>query len=119
MSQKLLEEITADQLKNRAGFKVGDYVRVHTKIKEGDKERIQIFAGIIIAHRGRGIAEVINVRRIASGEGVERIFPVNSPFIEKIEVERTSVSRRARLYYLRDRVGKGAMEVKVVGRGGE
>jgi len=91
---------------------VGDGVKVHTKVREGDKERVQLFAGIVIARKGHGIHESFTVRRISYGEGVERVFPVNSPNIEKIEVERVSQVMKARLYYLRDRHGKSATKVK-------
>jgi large subunit ribosomal protein L19 len=91
---------------------VGDTVRVHTKVVEGDKERIQVFAGIVIGRRGRGLNENFTVRRISYGEGVERVFPVNSPRVEKIEVERQGKVRRAKLTYLRKRIGKGATAVK-------
>ena len=113
MNQDLLKEITKDQIKSDvANFKVGDGVRVHAKVREGDKERIQVFAGIVIARKGSGIHETFTVRRISYGEGVERVFPLNSPNIEKIEVERESVPMKARLYYLRDRIGKEATKVK-------
>ena len=113
MNQELLKEITKDQIKaDMTSFKVGDGVRVHTKVREGDKERIQIFAGIVIARKGSGIHESFTVRRISYGEGVERVFPVNSPNIAQIEVDRESVPMRARLYYLRDRIGKQASKVK-------
>ncbi len=113
MNQDLLKEITKDQIKtDTVNFKVGDGVKVHTKVREGDKERIQIFAGIVIARKGSGIHETFTVRRISYGEGVERVFPVNSPNIAKIEVDRESVPMRARLYYLRDRIGKEASKVK-------
>lgn len=113
MSQAILESITKDQLKDdRADFKVGDGVRVHLKVKEGDKTRIQIFAGIVIARKGGGLQETFTVRRIASGVGVEKVFPVHSPTIEKIEVDRESVTMRARMYYMRDRIGKAANQVK-------
>jgi len=109
----IIQEITANQVKHKvAPFKVGDGVRVHTKVREGDKERVQIFAGVVIAHKGSGIHETFTVRRISYGEGVERVFPVNSPNLEKIEIEKTSENGRARLYYLRDRTGKAAMAVK-------
>lgn len=109
----IIKEITAPQVKNDLPpFKVGDGVKVHTKVREGDKERIQLFAGIVIARKGHGIHESFTVRRISYGEGVERVFPVNSPNIEKIEIERESVPMRARLYYLRDRKGKAAMAIK-------
>ncbi|MDR0535709.1 MAG: 50S ribosomal protein L19 [Puniceicoccales bacterium] len=112
MSQQILSSVTKSQLKSRAPFKVGDGVKVHTKVKEGDKERTQIFAGIVIARQGGGIAETFTVRRISYGEGVERVFPVHSPLIEKVVVDRLSVPMKARLYYLRDRVGKSATKVK-------
>ena len=87
-------------------------MKVHVRVREGDKERIQIFAGIVISRKGSGIHESFTVRRIASGVGVERVFPVNSPLIDKIEVDRESITMRARMYYLRDRVGKEATKVK-------
>ncbi|MBX3739163.1 MAG: 50S ribosomal protein L19 [Candidatus Didemnitutus sp.] len=109
----IVQELSAAQVKHAtAPFKVGDGVRVHTKVREGDKERVQIFAGVVIAHKGTGINETFTVRRISYGEGVERVFPVNSPNVEKIEVERDSEPGKARLYYLRDRTGKAAMAVK-------
>ncbi|MCD8482022.1 MAG: 50S ribosomal protein L19 [Verrucomicrobia bacterium] len=109
----IINELTQEQLKDdRSQFKVGDGVRVHAKVREGNKERIQVFAGIVIARKGSGIHETFTVRRISFGEGVERVFPVHSPNIEKIEVDRESVTMRARMYYLRDRVGKAANKVK-------
>ncbi len=87
-------------------------MRVHTKVREGEKERIQVFSGIVIARKGHGIHEAFTVRRISYGEGVERVFPVHSPNIDKIEIERESEVMRARLYYLRDRIGKKAVQVK-------
>jgi len=113
MSQALFDKIESEQFrKNPLNFSVGDSVRVHTKVVEGDKERIQVFAGVVIGRRGRGLNENFTVRRISYGEGVERIFPVNSPRVEKIEVERRGSVRRAKLTYLRKRVGKGATAVK-------
>ncbi len=113
MNQELLQKIeAADQREKPLEFSVGDTVRVHTKVVEGEKERIQVFAGIVIGRRGRGGAERFTVRRISYGEGVERVFPVNSPRIEKIDVERRGSVRRAKLTYLRDRIGKAAMLVK-------
>ena len=109
----IISQITAEQVKKDiTPFKVGDGVRVHTKVREGDKERIQIYSGIVIARKGHGIHETFTVRRISYGEGVERVFPVNSPNIEKVEVERESEPMRARLYYLRRRTGKAAVAVK-------
>ncbi|MFN5296853.1 MAG: 50S ribosomal protein L19 [Planctomycetaceae bacterium] len=87
-------------------FNIGDTVNVHTRILEGDKERIQIFSGLVIARRGTGTREMFTVRRIVAGEGVERTFPVNSPKIARLEVLRHGRVRRAKLFYLRDRVGK-------------
>jgi len=113
MSQAILEEIVSDQLKeDRADFKVGDGVRVHLKVKEGEKTRIQVFAGIVIARKGGGIHETFTVRRIASGVGVEKVFPVHSPTIEKVEIDRESIVMRARMYYMRNRIGKAANQVK-------
>jgi large subunit ribosomal protein L19 len=87
-------------------LKVGDTLDVHYKIIEGDKERVQIFQGVLIAQKGRGINKMITVRRIVANEGVERIFPLNSPRVEKVDVLRRAEVRRAKLYYLRDRQGK-------------
>jgi len=116
----IISEITSAQVKKDiTPFKVGDGVRVHTKVREGDKERVQIYSGIVIARKGHGIHETFTVRRISYGEGVERVFPVNSPNIEKIEVERESEVMKARLYYLRDRTGKAAVAVKVRENRGE
>jgi large subunit ribosomal protein L19 len=113
MNQALQDKIEREQFrKDKVDFAVGDTVRVHTKVKEGDKERIQVFSGVVIARRGRGLNETFTVRRISYGEGVERVFPIHSPRIEKIEVERRGDVRRAKLTYLRKRVGKGATLVK-------
>ena len=109
----IIKEITAVQIRNVPSFKVGDGVKVHTKVREGDKERVQLFSGIVIARKGHGTPETYTVRRISYGEGVERVFPVNSPNIEKIEVDRESEIGRARLYHLRDLKGKAAMQVNV------
>jgi large subunit ribosomal protein L19 len=109
---KLIEKIEGEQLKKQVPFHVGDSVKVHTRVREGEKERTQIFAGIVIGHKGRGVNESFTVRRISYGEGVERVFPVNSPRIEKIEVEREGKVRRAKLFYLRGRKGKEALFVK-------
>ncbi|MFN7292504.1 MAG: 50S ribosomal protein L19 [Pirellula sp.] len=107
MSQKLLQLVEQSSLKpNVDAFEIGDTVDVHTKIQEGNKERIQIFNGTVIAKSGSGTREMFVVRRIVAGEGVERKFPLHSPKIEKIEVKRRSVVRRAKLYFLRDRTGK-------------
>jgi large subunit ribosomal protein L19 len=89
-------------------FSPGDSVRVHVKVREGEKERIQVFAGVVIARRSGGARETFTVRKISSGIGVERIFPLHSPVIDRIEVERKGAVRRAKLYYLRGRKGKAA-----------
>src|SRR5437660_6735844 len=114
MNQALLDKIESEQFRkdSSANFGVGDSVRVHTKVVEGDKERIQIFSGVVIGRRGRGLNEMFTVRRISYGEGVERVFPVHSPRVDKIEVERKGKTRRAKLTYLRKRLGKGATLVK-------
>jgi large subunit ribosomal protein L19 len=113
MNQALLDKIQSEQFrKDDAKFGVGDSVKVHTKVVEGDKERIQIFSGVVIGKRGRGLNETFTVRRISYGEGVERIFPLHSPRVDKIEVERQGAVRRAKLTYLRNRLGKGATLVK-------
>jgi large subunit ribosomal protein L19 len=107
MSQKILEMVEKPSLKpDVPEFQIGDTVDVHTRILEGDKERIQIFNGTVIARSGSGTREMFVVRRIVQGEGVERKFPLHSPRIAKIEVKRSGVVRRAKLYFLRDRVGK-------------
>ena len=98
------------------GFRSGDTVKVHVKIKEGDKYRIQVFEGVIIARKNNGISSTFTVRKVSSGYGVERIFPTHSPIIEKLEVIKSGKVRRARLYYLRGRRGKAA-RLKEVGRG--
>jgi large subunit ribosomal protein L19 len=113
MNQALLDKIEKEQYRKEAAvFNVGDSVKVHTKVVEGDKERIQIFAGVVIGRRGHGLGESFTVRRISYGEGVERIFPLHSPRVDKVEVERQGNVRRAKLTYLRKRIGKGATLVK-------
>jgi large subunit ribosomal protein L19 len=113
MNQAILDKIESEQFrKDKAEFGIGDSVRVHTKVVEGDKERIQVFSGVVIGRRGRGLNQMFTVRRISYGEGVERVFPVHSPRVDKIEVERKGSVRRAKLTYLRKRVGKGATLVK-------
>lgn len=107
MRNELLEHVESECLKpNPPQFEVGDTVDVHTKIMEGDKERIQIFNGTVIAKSGSGTREMFVVRRIVAGEGVERKFPLHSPRIDKVEVKRKGVVRRAKLHFLRNRVGK-------------
>jgi large subunit ribosomal protein L19 len=116
----IIKEVTAVQVKKDVTpFKVGDGVKVHTKVREGDKERVQVYSGIVISRKGSGIHETFTVRRISYGEGVERVFPVNSPNIEKIEVERVSEPMKARLFYLRRRLGKAAVAIKEKDRAAE
>jgi large subunit ribosomal protein L19 len=107
VNRKTLALVEASSLKPEVpSFNIGDTVDVHTRILEGDKERIQIFSGVVIAKAGAGSRETFTVRRIVAGEGVERKFPVHSPKLATIEVKRSGVTRRAKLYYLRDRSGK-------------
>ena len=106
---EILESVVADQLNADAEssqFTIGDTLNVHVRIIEGDKERIQVYQGVLIADRGRGVNRMITVRRIVANEGVERIFPLHSPRIAKLEVVRRGDARRSKLYYLRQRVGK-------------
>ncbi|MCK9254073.1 MAG: 50S ribosomal protein L19 [Clostridiaceae bacterium] len=105
----LIQAIESEQLKNAyPDVSIGDYVKVHLKIKEGNRERIQVFEGTVIARKGGGLSETLTVRRLSYGVGVERILPIHSPKIERIEIVRKGRVRRAKLYYLRDRVGKAA-----------
>jgi|UniRef100_UPI003782DA1C large subunit ribosomal protein L19 len=114
---KIIEKINQEQVKKEVtAFNVGDTIKVHTRVVEGDKERIQIFAGIVIARKGHGINEAFTVRKISYGEGVERVFPLHSPKVAKIEITKTGRVRRARLHYLRQRQGKEAMSVKEQGQ---
>lgn len=109
----IIQKIEKEQMKEKvAAFNVGDQVKVHTRVVEGGKERIQIFAGIVLAKKGSGVGQSFTVRKISYGEGVERVFPVHSPKIARIEVTQRGKVRRARLHYLRDRVGKQATQVK-------
>ncbi|MCI9513587.1 MAG: 50S ribosomal protein L19 [Oscillospiraceae bacterium] len=104
----LIKELTKSQLKEAVSVTVGDTVRVHVKVKEGSRERVQVFEGTVIAKKHGGIEETFTVRRISYGVGVEKVFPLHSPTIVKIETVRHGFVRRAKLYYLRDRVGKAA-----------
>ena len=105
----IVDKIRNEQLKaDVADFAVGDTVKVFVKIVEGENERIQLFTGTVIARRGAGLEETFTVRRVSAGEGVERVFPLHSPRIDHIEVVRSGRVRRAKLYYLRDKVGKAA-----------
>jgi large subunit ribosomal protein L19 len=113
MSQKIMELVEKASMKAEVPeFEIGDTVDVHTKILEGNKERIQIFSGVVIGRSGGGTREMFIVRRIVAGEGVERKFPLHSPKIDKIEVKRKSVVRRAKLYYMRERSGKATRLVE-------
>src|SRR5438876_9206030 len=120
MTNNLLRHVESQYLKKDIPqFRVGDTVDVHTRIVEGDKERIQIFSGTVIMKRGSGINETFTVRRIVNNEGVERIFPLHSPFMAKVLVKRSGTTRRAKLFYLRQRVGKSVRlteERKVAGK---
>ena len=107
-AQDIIKSIEDAQLREVAEFKTGDTLRVHAKVKEGNRERIQVFEGTVIKRQNGGARETFTVRKQASGVGVEKTWPVHSPIIEKIEVVRRGKVRRAKLYYLRDRVGKAA-----------
>ena len=105
----IIETLEREQLRNDIPeFRSGDTVRVHVKVIEGKTERIQVFEGTIIARKGSGVSETFTVRRVSYGVGIERVFPVNSPNVAKVELVRTGKVRRSKLYYLRDRVGKAA-----------
>ena len=114
----IIEQLDAEQIAKLSEgreipqFQPGDTVQVNVKVKEGERSRVQAYEGVVIARNGGGLNQSFTVRKISYGEGVERVFPVNSPMIEKIEIERESQNMRARLYYLRDRVGKKAVQVK-------
>ena len=113
--RNIISKLEAEQVKKDvAAFRVGDTVKVHTRVIEGDKERIQLFAGIVIARKGSSLNEAFTVRKISYGEGVERVFPLHSPKVAKIEVTKPGRVRRARLHYLRGRKGKQAITVKDV-----
>lgn len=114
MTQEILREIENEALKEVAEFMVGDTVRVHGKIKEGNRERIQVFEGTVIKKQGTGARATFTVRKFSNGVGVEKTWPMYSPLVEKIEVVRQGKVRRAKLYYLRDRVGKAAKVKEVI-----
>ncbi len=112
----IIKSIEHEQLKNKIPYlKVGDTVRVHVRIKEGNRERIQVFEGTVIKKQGGGLNETFTVRRISYGVGVEKTFLIHAPSVEKVEVTRIGKARRAKLYYLRDRVGKAAKTKEVIG----
>lgn len=116
MNNMILNAVEKPQMKQSIpSFRVGDAVRVHAKVVEGDKERIQIFEGVVIGRSGTGMREVIRVRKLSYGVGVERIYPLHSPMIDKIELAKESKVRRAKLYYLRELRGKAA-RIKEKGR---
>jgi large subunit ribosomal protein L19 len=119
MTNKILEQVEQAYLKKDVSqFTVGDTVDVHTRIVEGEKERIQIFSGTVIMKKGRGVNETFTVRRIVNNEGVERIFPLHSPFISKVTIKRGGETRRAKLFYLRERVGKAVKLTETKRKGG-
>ena len=114
---EILRAIEAEQMRNDLpNFNVGDNVKLHVKVKEGNRERIQMFEGTVIKRQNGGLRETFTVRRLAYGVGVERTFPVNSPIIEKMEITRRGKVRRAKLFYLRDRVGKAAKVKELLAR---
>ncbi len=112
MNTDILRNIEKEQYKKRPDIRVGDTVKLHLKIKENDKERIQIFEGVVISLKGSGLSSTITVRKISYGVGVEKIFPLHSPVLDKIEIVKRGTVRRAKLYYLRNRVGKRALKVQ-------
>ena len=113
----IIDKIEKEQMKEKVNpFNVGDTVKVHTRVVEGGKERIQVFAGIVLSKHGTGVSEAFTVRKISYGEGVERVFPIHSPKVAKVEVTKRGKVRRAKLHYLRDRVGKSATTVKAAAR---
>src|SRR5471032_1348910 len=113
MKNKFITQVEAAGLKPELPqFEIGDSVDVHQRILEGEKERMQVFSGLVISRKGEGMREMFTVRRVVGGEGVERTFPLNSPKIAKVDVKRSGKVRRAKLYYLRDRVGKEATRLR-------
>mgnify|MGYP000951258617 FL=1 len=112
MNTDILRNIEKEQYKKRPDIRIGDTVKLHLKIKENDKERIQIFEGVVISLKGSGLSSTITVRKISYGVGVEKIFPLHSPVLDKIEIVKRGTVRRAKLYYLRNRVGKKALKVQ-------
>lgn len=111
MNTTILEKIEAAQIKKRPDVKVGDTVKLNMKIKEGGKERVQVFEGIVIAKSGSGMSKTITVRKMSYGVGVERIVPLHTPTLEKIEIVKRGVVKKAKLYYMRGKIGKKAMDV--------
>ncbi len=111
MDIKILNKIQDKQLKNRPEVKVGDTVKLHLRIKEGNKERVQVFEGLVIAMKGTGINRTVTVRKISSGVGVERVVPMHSPLLDKIEIIQRGTVSKSKMYYMRKRVGKKALRV--------
>lgn len=111
MNSQLMKEIESSQIQRRPDVKIGDTVKLHIRITEGDKSRIQIFQGIVIAMKGEGLNATLTVRKISSGVGVEKIVPLHAPTLEKIEIVKRGIVRRSKLYYMRGRVGKKAMKI--------
>jgi large subunit ribosomal protein L19 len=114
MDTNIFKKIEQEYLKKRPDVKVGDTVKLHMKVKEGDKERVQIFRGVVIAEKGQGLNRGITVRKISSGIGVEKIVQINSPVLSKIEVVKRGKVSKAKLYYLRGRVGKKALKINKI-----
>lgn len=114
MNTDILRKVEEGQYKKRPDVRVGDTVKLHLKIKEGEKERVQIFEGVVIALKGSGLSSTMTVRKISYGVGVEKIVPVHSPLLEKIEVVKRGTVKKAKLYYLRQRVGKRALKIQNV-----
>lgn len=112
MDKRILDKVEIKDMKNRPDVQVGDTVKLHLKIAEGDKERIQIFEGIVIAMKGSGMSKSLTVRKISNGVGVERIVPMHTPTLDKIEITKRGNLRRAKLYYMRDRIGRMAMKIR-------
>ena len=114
MNTEILKKVEESQYKKRPNVRVGDTVKLHLKIKEGEKERTQIFEGVVIARKGSGLSSTLTVRKISYGIGVERIVPFHSPLLEKIEIVKRGTVRKSKLYYLRKRVGKKALKIENV-----
>lgn len=114
MDNKMLEIVEKSHYKKRPEVKIGDTVKLHLKIKEGKKERVQVYEGVVIAKTGSGINKNITVRKISYGVGVEKIVPLHTPLLEKIEIVKRGTVRRSKLYYLRERVGKKALKISNV-----
>lgn len=111
MNSEILKKVEKDQLTNRPDIKVGDTVKMHLKIKEGNKERIQIFQGVVIGIKGSGLSKTVTVRKISYGVGVEKIIPLYSTTLQKIEIIKRGTVRKSKLYFLRNRVGRRALKV--------